>query len=253
MADTGNAAGTRGAALAVAWVISMGAAQGQPAPAAPEDGADLSATVTVVRALVSDEGAVLRELPTSRYRVAHFPDGRLEMTMLATGPGPRVGPMADPYAGIVADTDLAGGRLRLRGADGRPLSMPGGNAPAWAPPAGPSAFLAQAADAPARRRALEQQFGPPAGQLRGLTRYVARHGRREDEVLVSAETQLPAELNVVEDGALAEHQQFSYLEVPGRGWVRHQVTAQTRVPGAASQRLLSVTTLTDIRTSGGAR
>jgi hypothetical protein len=239
------------AAVVVAWATSAGAA-GQLAGAAPDDGAELSATVTVTRALLTDEGTLVRELPTSRYRLARFRDGVMRMTMLAAAPGPRIGPMADPYAGMVVEGDLARGRFEVRDKTGKRLELPLGDGFPAAPGAG-EPLLADAAQTSERRQALERAYGRPQGRLRGLLRYVARRNRAVEEVLVAADTLLPAELNVVTGGVLTEHHAFSYVAVPGRGWLRHRSLAQTRVTGDRPQRLLSVTELTDIRTAGGAR
>ena len=239
------------AAVVVAWATSAGAA-GQLAGAAPDDGAELSATVTVTRALLTDDGTLVRELPTSRYRLARFRDGAMRMTMLAAAPGPRIGPMADPYAGMVVEGDLARGRFEVRDKTGKRLELPVGDGFPAAPGAG-EPLLADAAGTTERRHALERTYGRPQGRLRGLLRYVARRSGTVEEALVAADTLLPAELNVVTGGVLTEHHAFSYVAVPGQGWVRHRSTAQTRVTGDRPQRLFSVTELADIRTAGGAR
>lgn len=239
------------AAVVVAWATSAGAA-GQLAGAAPDDGAELSATVTVTRALLTDDGTLVRELPTSRYRLARFRDGAMRMTMLAAAPGPRIGPMADPYAGMVVEGDLARGRFEVRDKTGKRLELPVGDGFPAAPGAG-EPLLADAASTTERRHALERTYGRPQGRLRGLLRYVARRNGTVEEALVAADTLLPAELNVVTGGVLTEHHAFSYVAVPGQGWVRHRSTAQTRVTGDRPQRLFSVTELADIRTAGGAR
>jgi len=254
MVRTGNARNSQVAALAavvMAWATSAGAA-GQLAAAAPDDGAELSATVTVTRALLTDEGALVRELPTSRYRLARFRDGTMRMTMLAAAPGPRIGPLADPYAGMVVEGDLARGSFEVRDRGGKRLELPSGAG--FEAPAGASEpLIAEVARGGERRRALERVYGRPQGRLRGLLRYVARRNDVVEEVLVAPDSLLPSELTVVTAGVLTEHHAFAYLAVPGRGWVRHRSTAQTRVAGDGPQRLLSVTELADIRTAGGGR
>ncbi len=257
MVRTGNAikAGCAAvAALVMTTAVTMQArpGAGQGAESAAEAGAALSATVTVTRALLTDAGALVRELPTSRYRLAQFHDGRLRMTMLATRPGPRIGPMADPYAGMVVEGNLSHGRLQLRDAAGKRLAVPGGEGFPAAPDAGES-YLAEAAGAPERRQRLEGAYGRPQGRLRGLLRYVARRNAAVEEVLVSADTLLPAELSLVTDGVLTEHHTFSYVLVQGNRWVRHRSTAQTLVTGHTPQRLLSTTALDDIHASRGGR
>lgn len=242
------------AALVMTTTATMQArpGAGQGAASAADEGAALSATVTVTRALLTDAGALVRELPQSRYRLAQFHDGRLRMTMLATRPGPRIGPMADPYAGIVVEGNLAHGTLELRDAAGKRLALPGGDGFPAAPDAGES-YLAEAADTPERRQRLEGTYGRPQGRLRGLLRYVAHRSAAVEEVLVSAETLLPAELSLVKDGVLTEHHTFSYVLVPGNRWVRHRSIAQTLVTGRTPRRLLSTTVLDDIHTSRGGR
>jgi hypothetical protein len=253
MVRTGISRYAGGAALAamVMGPISSGAnAQSIERPL--EAGVTLAATVTVTRALLTDRGELLRELPTSRYTLAQSRDGRLRLTMLASRPGPRIGPMADPYAGMVVEGNLAQGTLELRDAAGKRIPLP---ASAGLPPAAEpgESFLADTEDTPRRRQALEREYGRPAGRLRGLTRYVARRGATTEEVLVAPDTMLPAELNVVKDGVLTEHHAFTYRRLPGNRWVREQSVAHTLITGRQPQRMLSITTLEDIRTDGGAR
>jgi hypothetical protein len=239
------------AAMVMAGVASSGA-RAQTIEPPLDAGVTMAATVTVTRALLKDTGELLRELPTSRYTLAQFRDGRLRMTMLASRPGPRVGPMADPYAGMVVEGNLAEGTLELRDASGKRIALPAstGMPPAAAPG---ESFLAGTSEAPRRRQALERDYGRPAGRLRGLTRYVARRGTTTEEVLVASDTMLPAELNVVKDGVLTEHHAFSYRRLPGNRWVRQRSVAHTLVTGSTPQRMLSITTLDDIRADGGAR
>ncbi|MCC6991081.1 MAG: hypothetical protein IT181_18900 [Acidobacteria bacterium] len=239
------------AAMVMAGVASSGASAQTIEPPL-EAGMTMAATVTVTRALLKDTGELLRELPTSRYKLAQFRDGRLRMTMLASRPGPRIGPMADPYAGMVVEGNLAQGTLELRDASGKRVGLP---ASAGMPPAAEpgESFLADTGETPRRRQALERDYGRPTGRLRGLMRYVARRGTTTEEVLVASDTMLPAELNVVKNGVLTEHHAFSYRRLPGNRWVRQQSVAHTLVAGSQPQRMLSITTLDDIRTDGGAR
>lgn len=252
MARNGRNRTWRRAAMAVAWVAASWDAAAQTT--APEDdGAELSATVTVTRELLRDDGSRVRDLPTSRYRLVRWRDGRMHLTMLASQVGPRVGPMYDPYAGISVEGDLGQGAIRVSGADGASLALPGNPPPAWHPPAGSADGFVEPLSPTARRHSLEQRFGRPAGRVRGRLRYVAREGQRVEELLVAADTQLPVELNVVEDGVLREQHAFTYLALAGRGWVRQRSTSQTVVPGPQPQRLRSTTQLDDIRTAGGGR
>lgn len=253
MVRTGNA---KAGCAALAAMIMVGSTPsgvlGQGAGAVPDEGATLSATVTVTRALLTEAGGLVRELPSSRYQLAQFRDGRLRLTMLASRPGPRIGPLADPYAGMAVEGNLAQGVLALRDAAGKPLAIPGGTGFPPAPETGES-YLVEAAGTDQRRQTLERAYGRPTGRLRGLTRYVAQRNAAVEEVLVSPETQLPAEVSVVKDGVLTEHHTFSYVQVPGNRWVRHRSTAQTIVTGRTPQRLLSITALDDVRAPWGGR
>lgn len=254
MVRTGISRYAGGAALAA--MVMMGAtppdATAQAVTPPLESGVMLAATVTVTRALLTDTGGVLRELPTSRYTLAQFRDGRLRITMLASRPGPRIGPMADPYADMVVEGNLAQGTLELRDASGKRIPLPASaGLPAAAEPG--ESFFADSGETPRRRQALERDYGRPTGKLRGLMRYVARRGTTTEEVLVASDTMLPAELNVVTDGVLTEHHAFSYRRLPGDRWIRQQSVAHTLVTGRQPQRMLSITTLDDIRTDGGPR
>lgn len=254
MVRTGNA--IKAGCAAVAAMVMMGATPagvlGQVTDSAPDDGAALNATVTVTRALLTEAGGLVRELPSSRYQLAQFHDGRLRLTMLASRPGPRIGPLADPYAGMVVEGNLAHGMLDLRDATGKPLAIPGGTGFPAAPDTGES-YLAEAGSTHQRRQTLERAYGRPKGRVRGLMRYVAQRDAAVEEVLVSPETLLPTEVSLVKDGVLTEHHVFSYVLVPGNRWVRHRSTAQTIVSGQTPQRLLSITALDDIRTTRGER
>lgn len=253
MVRTGISRYAGGAALAAMMMaVTAPGAHAQPAAPPLEAGVTLAATVTVTRALLNDTGGLVRELPASRYKLAQFRDGRLRMTMLPSRPGPRIGPMADPYAGMVVEGNLAQGTLELRDASGTRIPLPEGASLAPAAPPGES-VLAGSAEAPGRRRALERDYGRPAGRLRGFVRYVGRRGAATEEVLVAADTLLPAELNVAKDGVLTEHHAFSYRRLPGNRWVRQQTVAHTLVTGRQPHRLLSITTLDDIQTDGGER
>jgi hypothetical protein len=91
------------------------------------------------------------------------------------------------------------------------------------------------------------------GRLRGFDRYLGRDGKTVRELLVSPDSALPAEMNVVDDGALVERHTFEYVRVSNGSWVRQRSSSEAVVPGRPSQRLVAVTTMDDIRTAGGAR
>ncbi len=176
------------------------------------------------------------------------------MVMLATTPEPRVGPMADAYAGLVVEFDAAAGGVRVLGKDGRPL--PGappltGNLMPVELAEGDNNAIVVTNETTARRRDLTRQFGSSVGTLRKMERYLTKSGNRVQEVLVAPATALPVEVNVVEDGVLEERYEFEY-ENRGRGHlVRTRLRSESRLPGATSERLVSITTLSDVRMAGG--
>ncbi len=227
------------------------------AVAAAEEGvaeALFSAEVTVERAVVNDRGAVIRDLPRSRYRIEQFAGGRNRMAMLPSTAGPRIGPLADPYAGMVVEFDPAGSGLRLLGADGRPLPGAPELPTSLAPPElgqGGEGFVAPVRDTPKRRDSLSRHFGRRAGSVRRLERYLDTRGARWQEVLVEPASALPVEVNVMQDGQLEEHHEFTYVESAPGQLVRTRTRSETRVPGTKGQRLVATTTLVSVRVAGG--
>ncbi len=242
------------ATLMLAVTMAARAAAGQPEVEAA-GGALFSAEVTVDRSVVDERGKLVRDLPRSRFRIEQFAGGRSRMAMLAGTGGPRVGPLADPYAGMVVEFDPAGAGLRLLGPDGRPV--------AGVPPV-PASFtpseltrgeglVTSMREAATRRGELARHFGTRTGSVRNLERYLETHGPRVHEVLVQPSTALPVEMNVVHDGLLEEHHEFTYDQRASGQIVRTRTRSESRVPGAKGQRLVSVTTLADVRVAGGAR
>ncbi len=244
VAATGTAAGAQTTRVDPAAVAA-------PAPAGD---ALFSAEVTVERAVVNEKGTVIRDLPRSRYRIEHFTGGRSRMAMLPSAPGPRVGPLADPYAGMVVEFDPAGAGLRLLGRDGQPVPgappLPAGLVPPELGQGRHDGLVTPRRERDQRRADLTRQFGTRAGTVRQLERYVDSRGARWQEVLVEPATALPVEVNVVQDGRLDEHHEFSYDEPTPGHLVRTRTRSETRVPGAA-ERLIAVTTLAHVRVSGG--
>lgn len=213
-----------------------------------------SAEVTVERAVVNDQGRVIRDLPRSRYRIEQFAGGRNRMAMLPSTGGPRIGPLADPYAGMVVEFDPAGSGLRLLGADGRPLPGAPALPTSLAPPElgqGHEGFVTPVRDTAKRRGDLSRHFGKRAGSVRRLERYLDTRGTRWQEVLVEPASALPVEVNVMQDGQLEEHHEFTYAETEPGQLVRTRTRSETRVPGTKGQRLVAMTTLVNVRVAGG--
>lgn len=243
----------RAMALAAAATAAAATAMAQPPTTdTPADGVEFSATVVVTRAVVDPKGALLRELPPSRYHLAQYADGRLRLTMLPQAGVPATGAMGDAFAGITVEND-AGGQLHVRDKDGRSLSLDRDDARGWTTAApGTEPLIAPAAERPGRLSVLERRFGRPRGRVRGLDRYLAKDGTKVHEVLVNPDSALPAEVNVADGTTLVEHHRFEYARL-GRGWVRTRAASETAIPGTPSQRLVAVSTMADVQTKGGAR
>jgi hypothetical protein len=241
-------------ALVAALAAATPAASAAQSPGEQEAEAAFSATVVVTRAVVDATGALVRELPASRYRLTQFADGRLRMTLLPVHrPGPS-GPLGDAFAGITVENNPASGAIDVRDKHGRSLGLDAPAMPGWAAAPGDTGTLVASADSRlARRTAVERRFGQPSGRVRGLDRYLAREGATVHEMLVHPESALPAEVNVVDGTTLLEHHRFEYARRADGTWVRQRMTSETAMPGTPSQRLLAVSTLDDVRTPGGAR
>lgn len=235
------------AATCAAAATAAAQTTGVPEPA---DGADFSATVVVTRAIVDTKGGLVRTLPTSRYRMAQFGDGRLRLTMLPPADLPSTGPMGDAFAGITVENDLTTGHLVVRDKAGRALNLDREPSQGWATPATSEPLVAPVAARPLRQQQLEHRFGRAVGRVRGLDRYLTKDGSRVNEMLVHPESALPAEINITEGRTLVEQHRFEYAR-RGRGWLRTRVSSETAVPGTPAERLLAVSTMDDVRTKGG--
>jgi hypothetical protein len=236
-------------------VVATKLASAQAVDTEPADGAVFSADVTVERAVIDGKGRVTRHLPPSKYRIERFAGGRSRMVMQASTAGPRIGPLADRYAGMIVEFDPAGAGLRIIGSDGRPLPgappVPAGLAPPELAQGADDGLVTPARHAARRRVELTAHFGTRTGTVRRLERYLARRGTRVQEVLVSSATALPVEVNVADDGVLEEHHEFAYEEGAHGQLVRTRTRSESRVPGKADERLVSVTTLSNVRVAGG--
>lgn len=241
--------------MVLAALLTMGAPQpGQGQTAAGSEEPDFSAIVRITRAIVDESGAVVRELPGARYRLARFGGGRMRLTMLPpTLPG-APDALAGRYTGMTVEGDPSTGALDVRDDRGRSLGLAAPSAASWAGQAAADDPLVAAPGAAGVRRArIERDFGARVGQVRGLDRYLARQGDTVREILVAPDTALPAELNVVTGRVLVERHTFEYRRLEDGGWVRHRTTSAAPVPGQPSQRLVSTTTLDEIHAIGGAR
>jgi hypothetical protein len=215
------------------------------------DGAAFSAEVTVTRAIVTEAGRRVREVPASRYRLERFASGRLRLTMRSTRDQPTSGPMADPYEGIVVEQD-ADGAIRLLRADGTPVpgAPPSATGLVPAQAMSSSGWIVNVHDVVERRKALTATLGARAGAVNGLDRYIVRDGNSVREVLVSPRWALPLEVNVLNGGTLEERHQFEYMERADGHLVRTRTRSESRLPDGSNQRMVSITALADVVIGG---
>lgn len=246
-----NGTGWGGTTVVVAAAISAGTAAAAT-PERDDPDAGFSAEVTVTHTMVDAKGVRLRDLPTARYRLDRGADGVLRLTMLATRSSPARGPLADPIAGITVDT-AADGAWRVRGASGQALNGPAAAASLPLAEADGDSLVVRGRDRGRRLAALARRYGRATGTVRALSRYLERRGRTVEEVLVAPETGLPAELNRVENGVLLEQHRFEYTPAGDDRFVRSRTESTSAVPDGSGTRVVSVTTLSAIQITGGAR
>lgn len=240
-------------ALATAVIAMAGprVALAQEAQTA-EEGATFSATVVVTHGIVDAKGAPVRELPSARYRVSQLADGRLRMASLASADSTAAGPLTNRFAGMTVQTNPSTGRIEVRDSKGVAVGLPSAPDAAWGQASiEPEALVATRAGRAARREAIERAFGRPLGRLRGKDRFLEQRGSRTRELLVSPDTGLPSELNVVDGGALVERHTFDYARTRTGDWVRRRTSSEAVMPGTAGQRLVAVTTLEDVQVPAG--
>lgn len=239
-------------ALASAAITMMGpvALMAQGPQAAADDGATFSATVVVAHAIVDGKGQPVRELPSARYRLSQLADGRLRLVSLASAEPTTGGPLANRSAGVTVQANPATGRIEVRDSKGVSVALP--SEAAWVEASRePEALVATSAGRNARRMAIERTFGRSLGRLRGKERFLERSGSHTRELLVSSDTALPSELNIVEGGALVERHTFEYARTSTGDWVRRRMSSEAIMPGASGQRLVAVTTFEDVQVAAG--
>lgn len=102
-----------------------------------------------------------------------------------------------------------------------------------------------------RRRSLERAHGAPVGRVRGLDRYLSRHGDMVNEVLADPRTGVVMESSVAREGVLLERVQFEYAVRPDGSLFRH--TIRTEQASAEGQERSLVTVAFSNLTVGSAR
>ena len=119
------------------------------------------------------------------------------------------------------------------------------------PPQSPSEFVdnhfIKKGAREARRAALQRRHGAPAGQVRGLDRYLTAKGDRTEETLVDRQLQLPVEANVVRGGRLVSHRTIAYDDAAGDLVVRRRVRTERLVSPASGERAVVELEFTNVR------
>jgi hypothetical protein len=91
-------------------------------------------------------------------------------------------------------------------------------------------------DASARREALEQSYGRPAGRVGRLTRHVRTSGDTSEELLVDSTSALPVELNLRRQNALEGHVTIDYDVRPDGHLVRRRLRSEQVIDARSARR-----------------
>ena len=98
------------------------------------------------------------------------------------------------------------------------------------------ALVFRSADAAARREALEQTHGRPAGRIGRLTRYVRTTGDLSEELLVDSTSGLPVEVNLRRQNALEGHITIDYAMRPDGHLVRRRLRSEQVIDARSARR-----------------
>jgi hypothetical protein len=224
-----------------------------------------TATVSVRRGRVDDDGnAIGDRTAVARYQVERTQSqGRWRSTLrvLSSGRPDVVAPsgaaLSIPSDIVRIEDDGDGSGVRLIGRDGRVMSPPTvKDRDRFGEPddvfASTDALLRKGADTatgrmrgddkdwldavmPARLRgegrrlALQRRFGAPAGKVHGLDRFVETAADRTTELLADPDWAVPVEINVVRNGQLQSHAQFSYDAGPTGTLIRRGAHVEQRL------------------------
>jgi len=118
---------------------------------------------------------------------------------------------------------------------------------------GAAGLVVGVADGKKRRADVERKFGPRAGRVRGHDQFILRDGSTVHELLVSAETSVPVELNQTTAGELITHIQFDYEAHGADALVRRHMRAEQAMGDSGGGRLitdLSVANLSFVKRGG---
>jgi hypothetical protein len=146
----------------------------------------------------------------------------------------------------ITDAQLgAGWRDRLMAATAQGRSGPG-HAEAGA------GFLLERRQMTVRRARLENRMGRPAGQIRGLNRFVAIAGGQTVELLADPATAAPVEINTLERGVLRTRLSMAYTAAGRSGHLRHALTSERLLGSAVTDdRLITDVTLSNVALAAG--
>lgn len=249
MVRTGISRYAGGAALAAMVMASAGTARAQQR-ALPEqlDTPVFSADVVIDEHVVDEQGTVVDTRPQTKYRMTVRRGARGLRTEIVY-PQARLfpkGPLVDPRSGyrIEVGSDLSQGRIY--DASGALVFGPADDAAAADSRPTSTGLVLADRDAKARKRDLVRTFGQAIERVRGRDRYIASEGDLLTETLVEPTTNLPVEVNVARDGALAERTAISYGRMPGGRWYVARTRSEVALPGDTGRRFVSTRTHTNV-------
>jgi hypothetical protein len=211
-----------------------------------------AADVVLERVELDERGVAVERVAETRYHIARTVTRGKHTTTLTYLP-PRSIPttaMPDPTEGMRVEFEEDGSAPRIYDKSGQRVEM-GASAGPILPPVAITAAnghgLLMAAGARAERsRKLRQDLGAPAGKIRGLDRYLTQSDGRIQEVLVSADTVVPVEINVVNDSALESHSTFEYEALADGTLWRKRARTESVVPNRPGHRFVSQMTVSNV-------
>jgi hypothetical protein len=231
-------------------MASTGAARAQQR-ALPEslDTPVFSADVVIDEHVVDEQGTVVDTRPQTTYRMTVRRGARGLRTEIVY-PQARLfpkGPLVDPRGGYRIEVGSDLGQGRIYDVSGALVFGPADDATA-ADPGGPSntGLVLADRDVRTRKRDLVRKFGQALERVKGRDRYLASEGDVVAETLVEPTTNLPVEVNVARDGALAERTAISYARMPGGRWYVARTRSEVALPGAGGRRFVSTRTHTNV-------
>ena len=214
-----------------------------------------SADVVIDEQVVDEQGTVLETRPATTYRMTVRRGARGLRTEIVY-PQARLfpkGPLVDPRGGyrIEVGSSLADGRIY--DASGTLVFGHADDTAAAVDPAAPATtgLVLADRDVRTRRRELVREFGQALERIKGRDRYITSEGNLLTETLVEPATNLPVEVNVARDGALAERTAISYGRMPGGRWYVARTRSEVALPGEGGRRIVTTRTHTNVVSQEG--